>query len=154
MEQNLLGKKVNVFQLNYDTRLRAWYDLRTKVEKLDTQTKCLEIDSWWQQAPLVNHHLHPTDIQNWPGPWDLLVDNTYCTMARGLGMYYTLALVGVKAIDFVLGKDDNDEDVSLVMVDNAKYILNYYPETALSNTLAEFKIVTHLKLDDVAKKIK
>jgi len=75
-------------------------------------------------------------------------------MARGLGMYYTLLLTGVQALDFVLGKDDNDEDVSLVMVEDAKYILNYYPETALSNTLAEFKIVTHLKLDEVAKKIK
>ena len=145
---------MNVFQLNYDARLRSWYDLRTQIEPLDLRAKCLEIDSWWQQAPLVNHHLHPTDIQNWPGPWELLVDNTYCTLARGLGMYYTLLLTGVKAIDFVLGKDDNDEDVSLVMVDNAKYILNYYPRTALSNTLAEFKIVTHLKLDDVAKKIK
>jgi hypothetical protein len=75
-------------------------------------------------------------------------------MARGLGMYYTLLLTGVQAIDFVLGKDDNDEDVSLVMVDDAKYILNYYPETALSNTLDEFKIITHLELNDVVKKIK
>jgi len=145
---------VNVFQLNYDSRLRSWYDLRTRVEAADTQTKCVEIDEWWQQAPLVNHYLHQHDIKNWPGPWDLLVDNTYCTLARGLGMYYTLLLTGVQALDFVLGKDDNDEDVSLVMVEDAKYILNYYPETALSNTLAEFKIVTHLKLDEVAKKIK
>ena len=145
---------MNVFQLNYDARLRAWYELRTRAESLDTETKCLEIDTWWQQAPMVNHHLHPTDIQNWPGPWDLLVDNTYCPLARGLGMYYTLLLTGVQALDFVLGKDDNDEDVSLVMVDDAKYILNYYPKTVLSNTLDEFKITTHLKLDEVVKKLK
>ena len=144
---------MNVFQLNYDSRLRSWYDLRTRVETADTQTKCVEIDEWWQQAPLVNHYLHQHDIKNWPGPWDLLVDNTYCTLARGLGMYYTLLLTGVQALDFVLGKDDNDEDVSLVMVEDAKYILNYYPETVLSNTLAEFKITTHLKLDEVVKKL-
>lgn len=145
---------MNVFQLTYDARLKSWYNLRHRIEEADTRTKCLEIDYWWQQAPLVNHYLHQSDTQNWPGPWDLLVDNTYCTLARGLGMYYTLALVGVQAIDFVLGKDDNDEDVSLVTVDNAKYILNYYPRTVLSNTLAEFKITTHLKLDEVVKKLK
>ena len=145
---------MNVFQLTYDARLKSWYNLRHRIEDADTQTKCQEIDAWWQNAPTVNHYLHPQDTKNWPGPWELLVDNTYCTLARGLGMYYTLALVGVQAIDFVLGKDDNDEDVSLVTVDNAKYILNYYPRTVLSNTLAEFKITTHLKLDEVVKKLK
>ena len=144
---------MNVFQLNYDSRLRSWYDLRTRVETADTQTKCVDIDEWWQQAPLVNHYLHQHDIKNWPGPWDLLVDNTYCTLARGLGMYYTLLLTGVQKVDFALGKDDN-EDVVLVMVEDAKYILNYYPRTVLSNTLAEFKITTHLKLDEVVKKLK
>ena len=145
---------MNVFQLNYDARLQSWHDLRTQVETSDLKTKCVEVDAWWQNAPTVNHYLHPQDTKNWPGPWDLLVDNTYCTLARGLGMYYTLALVGVQAIDFVLGKDDNDEDVSLVMVEGAKYILNYYPETVLSNTLQEFRIMYHLELDDIKDKIK
>jgi len=144
---------LNVFQLNYDTRLRSWYDLRTRVESADTQTKCVEIDAWWQQAPLVNHYLHQHDIKNWPGPWDLLVDNTYCTLARGLGMYYTLLLTGVQKVDFALGKDDN-EDVVLVMVEDAKYILNYYPRTVLSNTLQDFKITQRLNLDELVKKIK
>jgi hypothetical protein len=145
---------MNIFQLTYDARLKSWYNLRHRIENTDTQTKCVEVDAWWQKAPMVNHYLHQQDTKNWPGPWDLLVDNTYCTLARGLGMYYTLALVGVQAIDFVLGKDDNDAEVSLVTVDNAKYILNYYPNTVLSNTLAEFKITTHLKLDEVVKKLK
>ena len=144
---------MNVFQLNYDSRLRSWYDLRTRIETADTQTKCVEIDEWWQQAPLVNHYLHPTDTKNWPGPWDLLVDNTYCTLARGLGMFYTLLLTGVDTIDIALGKDDN-EDVVLVMVEDAKYILNYYPRTVLSNTLKDFKITQRLNLDELVKKIK
>ena len=144
---------MNVFQLNYDSRLRSWYDLRTRIETADTQTKCVEIDEWWQQAPLVNHYLNPKDTKNWPGPWDLLVDNTYCTLARGLGMFYTLLLTGVDTIDIALGKDDN-EDVVLVMVEDAKYILNYYPRTVLSNTLKDFKITQRLNLDELVKKIK
>ncbi len=145
---------MNVFQLNYDTRLRAWYDLRTKVEKLDTQTKCVEIDKWWQHAPLVNHHLHPQDINHWPDPWELLVDNTYCVIARALGMYYTLHLTGTKAIDFCLGIDDNSDEVTLVMVDRAKYILNYHPDSVLSNTLQDFKIDKTLSVEQLTKKLK
>lgn len=145
---------MNVFQSTYDTRLRSWYDLRTKLEVADTETKCVEIDAWWQQAPLVNHSLHPQDTLNWPGPWELLSDNTYCTIARGLGMCYTLALTGVESIDFCQGIDDNSEDVMLVLVDNAKYVMNYYPDTVLSNTLSDFKITTKMDLASIIKKIK
>jgi hypothetical protein len=144
---------MNVFQLNYDTRLRAWYDLRHRVENADTQTKCVEVDTWWQQAPMVTHYLHPHDIQQWPDPWDLLVDNTYCPIARGLGMVYTLSLVGITAIDFVLGKCDND-DVTLVMVDHAKYTLNHYPGSVISSTLSDLKITHHIELETLIKKIK
>ena len=144
---------MNVFQLNYDTRLRSWYDLRHRVENTDTQTKCVEVDAWWQQAPMVSHYLHPHDIQQWPSPWDLLVDNTYCQIARGLGMVYTLSLVGITALDFVLGKDDNDE-VALVMVDHAKYTLNHYPGSVISSTLPDLKITEHLDISAVLKKLK
>jgi len=68
---------INVFQLEYETRLKSWYELRQSLENKDIATKCLEIDKWWQYAPLVNYYLHPDDIDNWPGPWELLNDNNY-----------------------------------------------------------------------------
>jgi hypothetical protein len=141
---------MNVFQLNYDARLRSWYELRSQIEDTLIQNKCVEIDEYWQRAPLVNHHLHILDVSSWPGPWDLLVENTYCTVARALGMCYTLLLTGVNDIELVEATDNNGEDVVLVLVDNAKYILNYHPGTVLSNTLSEFIIkrtisINHLK---------
>lgn len=144
---------MNVFQLTYDARLKSWYNLRHRIEEADTETKCVEVDAWWQQAPLVNHYLHQSDTQNWPGPWDLLVDNTYCTMARGLGMYYTLLLTGVKAIDFVLGKDDNDEDVSLVIVDGT-FIMNYYPDTVMCNKIEHFTIIQYINMSQLVINLK
>jgi len=144
---------INVFQLNYDTRLRSWYELRTKIESLDTQTKCVEIDFWWQQAPLVNHHLHLLDSENWPGPWDLLVENTYCTVARAVGMCYTLLLTGEKDIKLVEATDNSGDDVVLVLVDNAKYILSYWPNTVLSNTLNDFTIKRHIDIAHIQLKL-
>jgi hypothetical protein len=144
---------INVFQLNYDARLRSWYELRTKIESLDTQTKCVEIDFWWQQAPLVNHHLHLLDSENWPGPWDLLVENTYCTVARAVGMCYTLLLTGEKDIKLVEATDNSGDDVVLVLVDNAKYILSYWPDTVLSNTLNDFTIKRHIDISHIQLKL-
>jgi hypothetical protein len=144
---------VNVFQLNYESRLKSWYDLRKSLENNDITTVCLAIDKWWQYAPLLNHHLHPDDIDSWPGPWELLVENNYCQIARGLGMVYTLQLVGIKEVDFSLAIDDNNEECALVMVDNAKYILNYYPNTVISNSLKDFKVTSHIDMTKLNKKI-
>ena len=143
----------NVFQLNYEARLKSWYDLRKSLEDNDIKTSCLAIDKWWQYAPLVNHYLHPNDIDNWPGPWELLVENNYCQVARGLGMVYTLQLVGIKDIDFCIAKDDNNEECALVMVDNAKYICNYYPNTVISNSLNDFTVSSHIDMTKINIKI-
>ena len=143
----------NVFQLNYEARLKSWYDLRKSLEGSDIKTICLAVDNWWQRAPLVNHYLHQTDIDNWPGPWELLVENNYCQLARGLGMVYTLQLVGITDIDFCIAIDDNNEEYPLVMVDSAKYICNYYPNTVISNSLANFRVVSHVDMTKINKKI-
>jgi len=144
---------MNVFQLNYDARLKSWYELRDQIEGTLIQNKCVEIDEWWQKAPLINHHLHPQDINTWPGPWDLLVENTYCTVARALGICYTMLLVDETDIDLVEATDNNGEDVVLVLVDNAKYILNYWPDTVLSNTLSDFTIKRHLDVSQIQLKL-
>jgi len=144
---------MNVFQLNYDARLRSWYELRSQIEGTLIQNKCVEIDEWWQKAPLVNHHLHILDTNTWPGPWDLLVENTYCTVARALGMCYTLLLAGVNDIELIEATDVSSEDVVLVLVDNAKYILNYHPGTVLSNTLNNFTIKRHIDISELQLKL-
>jgi hypothetical protein len=144
---------INVFQLNYDSRLRSWYDLRQTLQTADTKTKCLEIDTWWQSAPIVNHYLHPHEIDVWPTPWELLYDNEYCHIARGLGMIYTLVLTGIKDVDFCLGKDDNNEEVALVIVDRAKYVLNYWPNMVVNINLKNFKITDSLSLKNIITKI-
>jgi hypothetical protein len=102
---------------------------------------------------LVTHHIHPHDIDNWPGPWELLSENTYCEVARALGMCYTLILIGVNDFKLVLATNEMGDDVVLVLVDSAKYILNYWPDTVISNNLKDFKIVTELDTQKIIEKI-
>jgi len=144
---------MNNFQLSYEARLKKWHDLREQLKDKDIKQKCIEVDVFWQQCPLNNHYLHPIDIDVWPGPWELIFDNNYCLYARALGMIYTLLLLGVNDIDLVDAKDDNSEDVVLVLVDNAKYVLNYWPDTVLNNNLHDFKIVKHIDITPITTKI-
>jgi hypothetical protein len=144
---------INIFQFPYETRLQQWRVLRTSLEDKDIKTKCIEVDKWWQKAPLVNHYLHVDFVKDWPGPWVLLADNEYCYIARGLGMVYTLLLLGIKDIDFCLAKDDNNEEAVLVVVDNAKYVMNYYPDTVISNSLSDFKITSHIDMTKINTKL-
>jgi hypothetical protein len=142
---------MNIFQLSFDDRLQSWYKLRTELSTENLETKCVETDRWWQCAPIVNNHLHYAEVSQWPDPWTLLDENTYCPIARGLGMVYTLALLGIKDIDFSLASCYND-DCTIVLVD--KYILNYYPNSVLTSSLSEFTITKTIDIAPLLKQLK
>jgi hypothetical protein len=144
---------MNVFLQDFYTRLRSWHDLRNNLKESDLGYICTEVDSFWQWCPLSNHYLHPDDIETWPGPWELINDNEYCYYARALGMIYTLLLLGVNDIDFVEATDYNNNDVVLVLVDNAKYVMNYWPNMVVNNNLSEFKVTKHINIDAIRRKI-
>jgi hypothetical protein len=143
----------NVFILDFETRLRSWVALRNDATNLSINDQCIEIDRFWQRVPLQNHYLHPDFIHEWPTPWQLISDNTYCYYARALGMIYTLLLLGNKDIALVEAKDDNSNEVVLVLVDNAKYVLNYWPDTIVNNQLTDFAIIKELDISPLHSKL-
>jgi hypothetical protein len=68
-------------------------------------------------------------------------------------MIYTLLLLGVNDIDFVEARDYNDNEVVLVLVDNAKYVLNYWPNMVVNNNLNEFTVTKRINIDSLRRKI-
>jgi hypothetical protein len=143
----------NIFLLDYYTRLREWFKFKENLVGQDLTMMCVEVDKFWQQAPLLNHYLHPADTPDWPTPWELISDNDYCLYARGLGMIYTLMLLGVENIDFVDAIDYNGENVCVVLVDNAKYLLNWYPDMVLNSSLSSFTSIRKIDITPLQKKI-
>ena len=143
----------NVFILDYETRLRAWATLREKIPQLPIDQKCVEIDNFWQRVPLMTHYLHTDYINDWPDPWQLISDNLYCYYGRALGIIYTLILSDTKNIELVEAIDDNSNEVVLVLVDDAKYVLNYWPDTVVNNLITDFKITRTLDISPLYKKI-
>ncbi len=143
----------NVFILDYATRLKAWSDLRAKLKGSTIESQCIEIDRFWQRVPTQTYYLHTDYIKDWPTPWELISDNLYCYYARALGMIYTLLLLGTKNIELVEAKDDNSNEVVLVLVDDAKYVLNYWPDTVVNNFIINFKITKTLDISPLYNKI-
>jgi hypothetical protein len=108
---------------DYQTRLGQWVQLRRESADIDLESSLLKVNDWWQHTPWQPYYLHWDDHATWPGPWDLLADNTYCGLARALGIVYTLLLInhdGVTKIDLI----DCDEG-NLVQINEGKYILNW-----------------------------
>lgn len=143
---------MNHFQLSYYERLQSWAQLRTQIQNATPQQSCVEVDAWWQRAPLVNHYLHPQDTQSWPDPWQLVSENIYCPIARGLGMCYTLCLVGISDVQMVEATDEYGDDYMLVVCD--KYAMNYHPNTVVNNTLNQFKFKKTVDISMLLNKIR
>lgn len=107
----------------FSGRLSQWTDLRVRVSSLPVD-QCLEqVNAWWFNAPWSNFYLHWDDRNTWPDPWQLLHDNIYCSLARGLGVMYTITLLDradlENAVLVEVGADN------LVLIDGGQYVLNH-----------------------------
>jgi hypothetical protein len=115
-------------------RLEAWTELRQSVAQLPLDECLQKINDWWFHSPWKSYYLHWDDLPTWPDPWQLLSDNTYCELARGLGILYTISMIEHKDLtsaELVL----TDEGYNLVSVNKEKYILNWTPESIVNTDL-------------------
>lgn len=104
-------------------RLESWYQLRHQASHTDIPTTLKAINQWWFNSPWIPYHLHWDDRDKWPDPWQLLSDNTYCGLARALGMLYTITLIDRPDLQNCwLAEHDSD---NLVHIPGEKYILNW-----------------------------
>ena len=122
----------------FEPRLDSWNQLRTQAKHLPVDTALETINAWWFRAPWTAYHLHWDDQPSWPDPWQLLSDNIFCEVARGLGILYTITLLDradMASAELVLTADSRN----LVLMDNSKYILNWDRSIVL-NTESEITI--------------
>lgn len=107
----------------FEDRLREWNDLRQRCHGLPVQDCLLAVNDWWMQTPLSTQHIAWEDWDEWPSPWELLSDNTWCELTRSIGIVYTLGLLFREDIESVYVIDSNEG----IMVDvlSAKYFLGY-----------------------------
>jgi len=139
-----------VWPVTFESRLDSWTQLRTRARHLPVEEALEAINSWWFAAPWTGYHLHWDDQKDWPDPWQLLDDNIFCEVARGLGILYTITLLeraDIDSAELVLTKTGHN----LVQVSKSKYILNWDKSTIV-NINPEAKIVKKLTQLQVSEK--
>jgi len=122
----------------FSERLDSWNRLRESCQTSPIETALATINCWWFNAPWRPYYLHWDDQPSWPDPWQLLSDNVYCDLARGLGIVYTISMLDradMVDAELVLTEDDGN----LVRVAKEKYILNWKAEDIV-NTFTKVKI--------------
>jgi hypothetical protein len=116
----------------FPERLTAWADLRAQSASLPLETALAAINTWWFRTPWRPYHLHWDDQDTWPDPWQLLDDNIYCGLARGLGIMYTITMLDRSDLqDAVMIESGGN---NLVLVDKSKYILNWDSDTVVNTS--------------------
>lgn len=131
-----------MWPVTFEQRLQSWHDLRSRAERQTLPAALTQINQWWYSTPWRPYYLHWDDLPTWPDPWQLLSDNIYCEVARGLGILYTCSFIQhpeLMSAELVLTADGHN----LVQVNAGKYILNWNPDTIVNNNL-EVKITRHL----------
>ena len=120
---------------SFEGRLRSWNSLRTQVQGLSPESALMVINRWWFATPWRPYYLHWDDQPTWPDPWQLLNENIYCDVARGLGILYTIALADhpeIQDASLILTQDNG----TLVQVGAGKYILNWEANSIVNTSLS------------------
>jgi len=121
-----------MWSADFADRLESWSELRMRVQSLDLESALTAINDWWFGTPWQPYYLHWDDQETWPDPWQLLSDNVYCDLARGLGILYTISLLDrADMVDAELVLTDGGDN--LVQVAKEKYILNWKNDSILNN---------------------
>jgi hypothetical protein len=127
-----------IWPTTFTARLDSWTQLRDHCRNLPLESALVAINSWWFNAPWRPYYLHWDDQPSWPDPWQLLSDNVYCDVARGLGIVYTISMLDrTDMADTMLVL--TDPGTNLVLVAKEKYILNWEADNVV-NTFTKVKI--------------
>ena len=136
----------------FSDRLASWSDLRRQCETLNTDATLTAINSWWFSSPWTGYHLHWDDQADWPDPWQLLDDNIFCEVARGLGILYTITMLDRPDLqDAVLAEVDSD---NLVLVPQKKYILNWDAEQVVNINPGPYKVYHSVSQQEIKQQIR
>jgi len=131
-----------MWQSHTDKRLASWVDLRNSCkENNDLDKVIITIHDWWQQAPMVLRYLHTDLVKEWPDPWELIAENTYCSLAKCLGMCYTICMLDRQDISCLCISEIDNNDY-IVQVNNGLYVLNWSVDKIVNITLLEKVTIT------------
>jgi hypothetical protein len=144
-----------MWKLSQAQRLEEWRRLREQMGSLPLD-QALEICVQnWCRAPQAAWYLDTDAVNNWPDPWTLIQDNYYCSLAKALGMLYTIHLcthgAGLDLSIRIYQDTRNRTRHNLVWIDQGKYVLNSEDAWVLNKThiTPEYKLLFNISSADL-----
>lgn len=110
-----------------DKRILDWRHWRLALPT-DLEPCLLEIQQWWRSNPCRKVTKLEDDISQWPTPWTIFDNFSYCDGLRSLGMFYTMCLVPhLRALnpEIWIMYTSVGERVIIAVLDQGKYVLNF-----------------------------
>jgi hypothetical protein len=119
---------INPFLLSNRERVSAWKQVRQAVSQISDIESGIDIAlAFWQQAPVENYCIDWDNAKNWPGAWEMLKNNSYCTNSHSLGVAYTLILANPALFDTITVDliHDKQNHVQKLVVNCKTWYLNH-----------------------------
>ena len=141
-----------MWPITFEQRLHAWGVLRESIQHMPVPQALVDINAWWFRPPWRAYHLHWDDRATWPDPWQLLSDNLYCDLARGLGILYTITMLDRPDLqDWTLSET---EQGNLVLDQDRKYILNWDSEQVLNINPGQINVRHSITQEQIKQQIR
>jgi hypothetical protein len=117
-----------MFKLKPRDRLDRWKSFRHSINKISLVEAINSTNQLWASCPFIPYYLDPSDPTNWPDPWNLLIENYYCDLAKVLGIVYTLHLTDHGKYIFpeirTYNHVENGHTYHIAYLCQGKYVLN------------------------------
>ena len=142
-----------MFNLPTQERLLAWQQFRQHLDTLSFEQCVYETNNFWNTAPISNQYYCQTLSEKWPMSWQLIIDNVYDDIGKGLGMLYTIYYtIHNCELEFVCGTHKSN-DYNIVLINNGKYTLNWDLEVHV-NTPTQTKAAKRFAAKELIKRNK
>ena len=132
-------------------RMLLWRDWRSSMAELPTDALYDKIAYWWKMVPMSDNTIDIWDDKSWPTPWELITFSSFCYPSRGLGIYYTLSLIGRES-ELILAQKDGETTLLVKLED--KKLLNYYEGEVLDTSQYSYEELRIFSSADMHRLVK
>jgi len=133
-----------------ELRITEWRKFRNELQSTED---LIDVQKLWYSAPYKKVSPLLDENDNWPTPWTIFNNMSYCDLAKALGMFYTIALapkLSKLPLQLNLMHTFEGERICVVSVDNGKFVLNFNKEKIINTSMIsdEYQLTTkYVKTD-------
>ena len=135
-----------MFKLQPNERLGRWKQFRSEIDSMPLDCAISLTVDFWNKCPFTPFYLDPDTPELWPDPWQLIIENYYCDLAKVLAIIYTLHLsvhkTKLKPEIRIYYDSETRHTYHIAWFDDGKYIVNLHDTDVVNKT----QIAKHFEL--------